>query len=183
MSSIALFWHYTSSEVQFLDLVFLQPREFVLCGSNCGSSALSTRFCTVKFSLFTFKKCFVDLKLTLPMVKSICKKATTIFSPYDIRLDEDSHSSTTTTYFCEENWLLCLNHSTVILKTRTKYVEEEEEVEEAYITLGSTQITSCKKNGMNELTTTENLSSSSWPEGWPNLIYIFNERLVPFNQL
>ena len=112
MSSIALFWHYTSSEVQFLDLVFLQPREFVLCGSNCGSSALSTRFCTVKFSLFTFKKCFVDLKLTLPMVKSICKKATTIFSPYDIRLDEDSHSSTTTTYFCEENWLLCLNHST-----------------------------------------------------------------------
>ena len=30
------------------------------------------------------------------MVKFICKKATTIFSPYDIRLDEDSHSSTTT---------------------------------------------------------------------------------------
>ena len=54
--SVALLWHYTSSEVRFLDLVFLQrcwwPRESVLLGSSAPNE-----FRTIKLTL----KCCVKV--------------------------------------------------------------------------------------------------------------------------
>ena len=110
MSSIALFWHYTSSEVQFLDLVFLQPYYVV---QTVVQAHLVLDFALSSFPSSLLKSVLWILKINTTNGKIYLQKGNYNFFPLTT---SDSTKTLTQAqlldYLLLWRELLCLNHST-----------------------------------------------------------------------